>query len=226
MTLWTWAEIKAKVKNDLDLNDEVMIGEAELLAYANEAIDEAEQHVLTIYEDYLLESSPISLVSGQSLYALPVDIYAHKIRRIFYNTAQDKYEVKRLRDLTKMLDVEANDPYQYMITNGAVDGAMLRLLPASREDSASNVEVWYLRNANKLVDDASVMDIPEAVNFVIAHIKKSCLTKEGHPGQVSAQQELERQRQLLVDTLSAMVPDEDNEVLVDVSFYSEFDCWQ
>ena len=79
MKYWTWAELKDKVQRDLDLEGEVFINETELLGYANEAIDEVERQVHTLYEDYFLTKAVISLVDGTEEYALPTDIYAFKI---------------------------------------------------------------------------------------------------------------------------------------------------
>jgi hypothetical protein len=225
MTLWTWAEIKAKVKNDLDLNDEDFIDATMLLAYANEAIDEAEQHVITINEDYLLQSASLALVNGTQEYSLPTNIYANKIRRIFYDNGSNKYEIRRIRDLSEIPNIESSEPYKYIPVVDSSGAYKIKLYPASRETSSSNVTIWFIGNANELALDADVMNIPEAVHFVMAHMKLRCAQKESHPGQIQAAQELERQRQLLVDTLTAMVPDDDNKVLIDQSFYDDFDGW-
>ena len=45
---WTWAQVKTKIMNDLDLNEETFIRPSELLEYCNEAIDEAEAEIHTL----------------------------------------------------------------------------------------------------------------------------------------------------------------------------------
>lgn len=222
MTLWTWAEIEAKVKNDLDLNEETMITPEELMAYGNEAIDEAEQHVLGVDESYFLQSTALELVDGSSLYDLPSNIYAMKLRRILYDNGSDAYEIKRIRDISTTQAVEDDDDYRYMLIMNSSGVHKLKLYPASRENSESNVTIWHVGNANAMTTSSSVMNIPEAVHFVIAKIKHSCLRKEGHPGQVEMKEEVDRQRQLLIETLAAMVLDENNQILIDQNAIVEY----
>jgi hypothetical protein len=81
----------------------------------------------------------------------------------------------------------------------------------------------YLRNAKKFSADADVCDIPEFTSVIIAYVRWKCMAKEGHPDQMSAQQTLQVVRQEMVDTLTARVPDEDNQITQDLSFYNEFD---
>lgn len=222
---WTWLEVKTKVLNDLDLNDEDFITPDELLGYANEAIDEAEQEILTIYEDYFLVKENLALVAGQSLYDLPADIYAHKIRSIHYDDGgARRYIIRRFRNLKKVNWVNENDEfYKYVITNSLADGPKIQLYPSSKETSSTNVEIWFLRNAREITADTDVIDIPEAHKFIIQHIKLRCYEKEGSPKQLKAAQDLARERELLVSTLSAMVPDEDNRMLLDMGFYDDYD---
>ena len=223
MTLWTWSQIKTKVKNDLDLNDEDFVDATMLLAYANEAIDEAEQHVITINEDYLLQSANIALVSGTADYSLPSNIYGNKIRRMFYDDGSKKYEIRRIRELSEIPGIQTGQDYLYMPYVNSSGAYKVKLLPSSAETSSTNVTVWFIGNANTLAVDADIMNIPEAVHFVMAHMKLRISQKEGHPAQLQFAQDVERQRQLLVDTLTAMVPDDDNTILADYSFYNEFD---
>jgi hypothetical protein len=56
-------------------------------------------------------------------------------------------------------------------------------------------------------------------------MKSKILDKENHPSSMQAAQNVERQRMLLVDTLTSMVPDDDNLILPDYSFYNEYDQW-
>lgn len=222
MTTPTWAEIKAIVKQDLDLLDEVFIDDDQLLGWVNSAIDEAEKHILGIYEDYFLQTETLSLAAGVSEYSLPANILGSKIRKVFYDNGSSKYEVKRVRNLSDIPWVDSDDDYRYLIINNSSGGTRLKLFPSSRETS-SNVSIWYIGNANHITSDSDVINIPEAAGFIIASIKLECMRKELHPGQSTAESERERQRQLLVDALTSMVPDEDNEILIDTSFYRDFD---
>jgi len=98
MKFYTWAEIKAKVQRDLDIESEVFVNDAELLGYCNDAIDEAEAEIMGVYSDYFLARETITLVSGTETYSLPSDIFAHKVRRVMYNNGSSVYEIRRMRD--------------------------------------------------------------------------------------------------------------------------------
>ena len=221
---FTWSQLRTKIENDLDLTDELFITQEELLGYANEAIDEAEQEVLTIYEDYFLTKTNLALATGTDEYDLPADIWAHKIRSIQYRSGSERFLIRRLKQLPDVNEVDSNDKhYRYMVVNSLADGPKIKLFPASLETSSTNVTIWFIRNAKEIVLDSDVIDIPEGHKFVMQHIKLRCYEKEGSPKQVKAQQDLERERRLLVDSLSAMIPDEDNHMILDTSFYEDFD---
>lgn len=227
-TYWTWAQIKAKVEMDLDLQDEGFIQQDELLGYANEAIDEAEAEIHTIYEDYFLTSTPLALVTDEDEYALPSDIYAHKIRAIIYKSGDTIFPIVRIKDWNKFMKMAyettypATVTYKYIIKNAsAAAGPKIVLFPPARETTSSLATIWYLRNANRLTGDSSVCDIPEFVNFVIQFIKVRCYEKEGHPNLQFAVGALQKQRELMIETLSDMVPDGDNSIEMDLTMYEE-----
>ena len=226
---WTYAELEAKVTLDLDLQEEEFISPAEMLSYANEAVDRAEQHVHTIYEDYLLDYANFTVVPGTDEYPLPPTIYAHKIRRILFRDGSRVYTVKRMRDWKKFEHFELNrstgtsSEYEYFLRN-SVPG-IPTILFSDVPQSGGTCRVWFLRQANRFVLPADVLDIPEAHNFVLSYMKYKCIFKETHgemtAGLQAAFAETEKESQLLVDTLVAMVPDADNEIEADYSHYEE-----
>jgi len=232
---WTLAEIRQKVQQDLDLEGEVFIQPTELTNYINQAIDEAEAEIHTIYEDYFLSDYFVPLVEGEKRYSLPEDIYAHKIRKIIFSDDQSKtYEVARIPESAKFEDIalterfRSTEFYRYLITNETIGNPTMYFVPAIRQndtgpsqDGVSKMRVWYLRNANRLQLDTDICDIPEFVHFVIAYTKLRCLEKEMHPGTEYWANHTERQRRLMVDTLSNMVPDGETRVEPDMSTYEE-----
>ena len=230
MQYWTYQAIKEKVESDLDLKDESFITPEELMGYCNEAIDDAESEIHAIYEDYFLNSETLALTEGQSEYSLPSDIFANKIRAVIYSNGSINYPVKRIRDSRKFYTLALinqfgqADDYCYILKNpSAATGMKLVLYPASRETSSNNVTIWYIRNANRITSESDVCDIPEFVNFVIQFMKVRCYEKESHPNLAMAIGALEKQRKLMVDTLTEMVPDSDNTIEMDLSFYQNFD---
>lgn len=225
MRLWTYAELKAKVENDLDLEDEIFITPTEMLGYFNEAIDEAEATIHDMYEDYYLTKDFIPLVTGTQEYSLPDDIYAMKIRTFTYSNGIQKYEIKKWRDsLARIQYVDDSEDYKYVPLNTAAGGYQLMLLPTSRETSATNATLWYIRNAAELAADDDLCDLPElAINFVIQFVKQRCYEKEGHPNTSKAMQDTDRLKMSMTETLEKMVDDENDELRKDLSFYEDFD---
>lgn len=226
-TYWTWSEIKSKVEMDLDLEEETFIQDDEMLGYGNEAVDEAEAEIHAIYEDYFLNKAYIALVSGTEDYSMPSDIYANKIRRIMYRGSGLVYTIERIKDWKKFEEYtdenvyQSSTRYKYMIYNPTAGAPKLVLSPPAKETSSTNVQIWYIRNANRFSVDADVCDIPEFVQFVIQYIKVRCYEKEGHPQMQEAIQILEAQRELMTSTLQQMVVDADNTLEPDFSTYEE-----
>lgn len=221
----------AVVEQELDLEEENFIQDSEMLEYFNKGRREAEAEVLGIYEDYLLSSADLALTIGDSRYDLPDGIYASKIRGIVYNNGSIIYEIKRIRGARKFLqrallrDADPTDSYKYIMVNDETDGIQIELSPASKETSSTNVQIWFLRKVLELTgDDDEIVDaeIPESINFIYAYVKGQCLKKEnGGIMPPDAQSEIDHQRQLLVSTLTNMIPDDDNEVIQDLSAYDE-----
>jgi hypothetical protein len=227
MKFWTWSEVREKIRRDLDLESEVFVRPEELLGYANEAIDEAEAEIHALYEDYFLTSATVSLVAGQDEYDLPSDIYAHKIRRIVYNNGASVYTVTRIGDWKKFEtksiadNFSTSDLYQFFIKNPSAGSPKFVLVPKARETVADVLEIWYLRNANRLVDDTDVIDIPEFINYIFQKITCLVYEKEGHPNLDRAEMKLAEERNRMLGVLAQMVPDAENEIEMDTSFYEE-----
>jgi hypothetical protein len=228
MRRWTLAEIRQKIEQDLDIEAEDFVTPAELLAIINEGIDECEAniHKFSREDEYFLAQGSISLVQGTSEYSLPTDIYANKIKALIYTDGSRIYPIKRFRKIERFVDIEVIDQnpgtedYQYVLMhNSAADGYKIRLSPTSRETRANGIKIWYIRNANRLSVDADICDIPEFVYYIIAFAKAAVLFKEGHPNATEAKMDLEKQKQLMQDTLGEMVPDEDNQLVADFSHY-------
>jgi len=230
MRYWTWAEIKTKIEQECDLEDEDFVRESELLSYANEAIDEAEAEIHGLYEDYFLKPVDIPVTVGDELISITdniPDIYADKIRRIIFTLtgSTTTYPVTRLKDWHKfeqkaVFDTQSTtDLYQYFPINSTPGNPQIMLVPKMRE--SGTLKVWYLRNANRLTVSTDICDIPEFVNFVMAFMKVKVYQKEGHPGLDEATAKLEQQRQQMTSSLQARIPDADNGLEMDMSYYED-----
>lgn len=227
MDLPTLADLKLKVERALGLEDEEFVIPEELTDYANDAIDEAEAEIHSNNPNYFLSRATLTLVSGQEEYDLPANIYAFKIRAIVYRNGTDTYEIKKCREwnqfLKYALDQDSDSStrnYRYFIINPSADGQKILLTPTPNE-SGAYVTVWYIRNANTLVDDDDVCDIPEFSSFIIEYMKMRCYEKEGHPNFAACNARVEAKRQQMIDTLTNMIEDPDNEIEPDFRSYDE-----
>lgn len=229
---WTWTQVYAKMTAELDLEggDDDFVDESEMMAYANDAIDEAEALIHTLYEDYFLTRGTITLVSGTDSYSLTsnlTSLYGHKIRAVIYFNGNEVYEVPRIRDWKKFLayrlgrvnNTSATD-LSYFLSNTTPGAPDLVFTPVPAV-SGAYIEVWYLRQANRLAAGSDVVDIPEFVAFIFDYIRERVAYKEGagSPRHQSAKADLEKTRQIMTDTLTQMVADGDNLVEPDLSTY-------
>ncbi len=246
MKTWTFAEVNQKVRADLDLQDQVFITPDEMVGYCNEAIHEAESEILKINEDYFLQTAFLALVSGTSIYQLPADIYSQKIRAVIYNFGSVQYPIKRIRSGVKFETIAminaygVSDDYMYFLTNTTPGSQnQLVLCPPSRETSSTNVYLYYIRSAqrikqaseqspviqptdpNSAAQLATVLDIPEFSSFIIDYVKVKCLMKDTDPRLPDQAIVLEKQRAMMVQSLTEQVPDDDNQILPDLSFYTQ-----
>jgi len=228
MKYWTWAEIRAKIEGECDTEDEDFVRSPELIAYCNEAIDEAEAEIHTLYEDYFLSYKDITITSGDEFIDIATqipDIYADKIRRILFKVGDTSYTVKRLKDWKKFenkadLDLSSSTAdYSYFIVNKTVGVPQIMLSPKAHE--SGTIKVWYLRNANRITMDTDICDIPEFINFIFAYLKVKIFGKEGHPGYPETLERLENERVRMNAVLSNRVPDDDNEVELDLRIYTD-----
>ena len=228
MKFWTWTEIKARLDKELDLDDyDGLVDETELLSYTNDAIDDAEGHILTLHEDYFLTPADLTLVDTESEIAFPSDIYAGKIRAIIYKNGTDVYEVKRVKSWKRFLEYRLarttttnTEKYQYFLVNATAGAPKIVLTPAAYE-SGTLMEAWYIRNANRLTTGADKCDIPEFIQFILWHVKATVLGKDGHPMAARAMEQAAYFREHMISTLTNMTLDNDNEIEADLSHYSE-----
>lgn len=227
MKFWLYSEIRQKVERDLDLEGETFITADEMLGYANEAVDEVERQILTLCEDYFLTRGTITLVPGTEEYTIPTDIYGLKIRQIVYRSGTQVWKLERARNWAKFIAYEvdkayttATQHYSYFVVN-TTPGAPKILLSPTPTEAGSFLQVWYIRNANELTSDASICDIPEAVNYVMAYMKMKCMEKEMHPNLGKAINDVEAQKADTMKTLAEMFPDNENNIEADTRIYDD-----
>jgi hypothetical protein len=233
MSYLTYLEIKQKVNDSHDLEDEVFIDEAEMMGYCNDAIRRVEAQIHKIYEDYFLNSANLTLTSGSEEVDLPTDLYANKIRSIVYRDGTRVFEIKRSRSQNKFLDIEeskispSDQPiYRYWIRNATptLTGRKIMLIPRAAETTSTKVTMYYLRRAVTVTAETDYVDIPEFYSVIVAYMRYKAYLKEGHPNTAVAMTEFEAEEKNMIETLTEMVPDGDNEVQIHDDPYADSEC--
>lgn len=237
-TLYTYAMIQDKLSNDLDLINEAIVPPNEMLGYMNEALETAETaiHNLGLGDNYFKTFDWITLVPGQLLYNFPVDIYANKILKMFYNSAGPanfsvpgyrKYEVKRLRNVGDSLAISPGQEYCYDIINNqqSAGGNQLQILPVTVE-AGQLIQRYYIRELRRLTvsttDPYNVCELPASVNYLFQHCKWRVAKKRRIADMIAMEESsLKVEYALMQDTLREMVPDCNNMVQGDLSSYME-----
>lgn len=227
--IYTFSEVREQIQEEMDLQEESFISNTEYLDYTNLAIDEAEAEIHNMYQDYFLAKSVISLVAGQADYDLPADIYANKIRHIQHRQEAGKldiYEVRRI-PIEKVMFIDETQPNNrdlvYYITNDLANGVKITFLPTPTANNSTDVTMWYIRNAKRVAADTDTIDIPEFIEFIFAFLRVKIAQKEASPLLGDYREALETQRALMRQTLDQMIPDADETISPDMSFYADFD---
>lgn len=228
MRVWTYAEALAKVERDMDMQEETFIDGQEFVDLFNEAIDDAEAEIKKANSKYFKRKYLVPIVEGTARYSMPTDIYANKIIYIQFDDGSRKYRINQLKE-KEIAYVQTGDDLRFDIENTDADtGIELVLYPTPDFTSSTSVTMYYIRNANQLPDfgdddlDSSKIDIPEFINFVFAYVKYKVAFKETNPLLANFEAELEKQRASMKETLDNMIPDEDEVIEPDVSFYCDF----
>jgi hypothetical protein len=220
----TWSQLKDEIKDDMNLQGEDFVSDSELLAWANDGIEQAEKEIVSLYDKYFETDAFIALVTGTNLYNLPTNILANKITHIEYKSGNKQYEVKYLKRKNEVRYLDDNfDFYRYRLRNDSTNGQQIELFPASLETSSQNLKVHYIRSVNRLVDDTDTIEIPIADAFIKEYIKDQVRAKELGPmfqGQETSN--LARQRALMIEALNNMIPDDSrDEILPDTRHYDD-----
>jgi hypothetical protein len=220
----TWAELRTEIKNEMNLNGEDFVTDVELLAFANDGIEQAEKEIVSLYDKYFETDTFLPIVNGQALYDLPSDILASKITHIEYDNGSQQYEIEYLKTKGQVRYLDQNDArYRYRMRNDSVNGHQIELMPKARETAASAVKIYYIRTARRIEVDMDVIEIPIADAFIKQYIKDQVRAKElGPMFNYEETGALSRQRALMIEALNHMIPDETrNEIEPDMRYYDD-----
>ena len=231
MIYQTYGTLKSEVLIEADMEAEEFLQAAEIKTYFRDAVREARAHImkLGLEDDYFIKEQKFSLTTGQQEVDFPTDIYAMKIRAFTYSTPAKVYQVKRLKGTQKyevMQRIRQNPGsgqyLSYDIENSSpATGPKIVLYPVSQETTTDALVMKYVRNSIEIVDETSLVDIPEFYSFVKAYVKWKCYDKEGSVRAADFKQDYENEKKLMMDTLTEMTPDSDNLLIPDAAIYEE-----
>jgi hypothetical protein len=221
MQLWIYSDAKAHVEESLDIAGENVVDDTEMMRLFNAAVNEAENTIHGLYQDYFLTSDYVSLVSGTASYVMPSDIFGNKLRVVTWHDGTESYEVRRIK-IREIVGVMEDDDYRYNIENASsVTGTRFVIYPTPTETTSTKMRRWYVRNATPVTTDSSLIDIPEFIDFILYHVKHACAIKIGHPLMAVLKDLRDDKKVEMVNTLTAMVEDGDDDIEADTSFYDD-----
>lgn len=233
----TWNQIRSKVERELDIEVEEFIQPQEFVEYVNDgvALCEADIHTLGLEDMYFRTRFLVPLQVGVEDYALPAPIYMNKILSFIYARGSEIYEIMQLRGPNMYESIarinlynSVTDFYKYIIRNDTADqGVRLQLVPPSRETSTANATLWFIREAakwdyNSDVNGLGKCDLPQiAMQTLYQYVKYRVYEKEGHANMNDAKQDFDKIRSGMISTMENMVPDNNNELIKDMSSYDD-----
>lgn len=224
----TLAQLRSRVRTNLDLLDEPAVTDSEIDSYLNEGIDVIEAKILGLYEDYFLKrGTAISLVAGQAEYDYPADLWGNKLRALIYRSGTTVHEIPRQgpqlmnsfleSELAEAQGSGTPETMSYRPLNSS-----FRLSPPPGSNEASVLIPWYIRQALPLSADADECDIPEWEHVAVAYAEhKITLNKPGLGDKASSALNLEALTSLMEESLANRVPDQWDLVDFDTSTYQE-----
>jgi hypothetical protein len=230
----TLLDLTTQLNMELDLETEDFVQPQELIGYWNHAIREAEAHILKLglKDKYFRKKALISLVNGQSTYDLPSDIYSDKIIKLVYRNGTTIYALRPIdtegedqEEAEELINLDqAVGYYKYDVVRSTDGTTSLVLYPDSVETTTDAIRIHYYRDANTLVNDDDICDLPEiAYEFIHARVKVYCYEKEiGHMNMPIALAQLSKMEALMIATLEQQIVDSEfNKLNQDHTHYEE-----
>ncbi len=226
---WTWTQTWALLVEQLDLENEDIVDEDEMMGYANEAIDHCEGVINGLHEEYFLSRSTLTIVAGTESYDIPPTMWGHKIRSLVYYNGTDVYEVRRIPTMQKFIEYRmsrANSEtadgvaMEYFVVNNTAGDPQILFTPAP---TGGSVEVWHLRQANRVTTGADVIDLPECFQYIVDYCHERTWFKEaaGGPRHQMAVARLGKTEEAMILKLKPAIVDGHEELEGDMSAYEE-----
>jgi hypothetical protein len=235
-----------EIQDDTDIgNGQDYVSDKQLVSFINRGIQRFEPIIHNLNQDYYRSEYVLAVVNNQSQYSLPSEIFASKIRRIYYSKTSDELvPVKKIKTDEEMIyymtlaaGVNTSGEYRYMIVNYSANassdafsstvtatGQFIRFLPIPANDGA--LIIYYLRNAKKFewlgnsTDYTATLDVPDFAHFISTYAKLQVALKRKNWNMVNAfKAELDEIREELKLVLNPAQMEDDNRAQLDDFHY-------
>jgi len=220
----TLKTIRDDIKDELDLNEDTWRDDSDINLMINKAIRKAHRKIVTIYESYFLANTTVTIAASDNTVSYPSDIYANKIKGIYFSFDSTVTEVKPIRDfstvvMSNVVSDDSTGTRKYLSVDSLANGRQLRLYPDNGD--AGDLLIWYIREARTLSEDTDICDIDEFVDYVKQVVKSSYYRLDSDPRyKVEKSEELELEKSM-IDSLKNMYVDNNDEMLPDYSHYQD-----
>ena len=184
----TFREMIEDVRRDMNLDFNITnpyISEADVKRFINEGQEEVARRLQKIKEDYFVTVFDVPFETGINEYALPPDIYAHKIRKVAFIENEVFTTIKKLtfQDYIRYsspIVATGSYPIGYYILEKPIAGqgnklgtsTKLILLPPGGLINVRGLQVYYIRIITPMVMDSDTPDIPESTPTLEAYARR------------------------------------------------------
>jgi hypothetical protein len=141
------SDLRTLVRQRADQENSQFVTDQELRQYINRSYCELYDLLITNAnsEDYFLNSSTVTLVSGTQTYDLPADFY--KLRGVDLNMGSDTFPLRRYNFPQRDVGSRYSVPYRYRYH---IQGSSLRLTPSPSTNDT--LTVWYIPSPKKFIE--------------------------------------------------------------------------
>ena len=222
----TRAQLRTRIRTEMDLLDEPGISDAEINYAIQEAMSVVGAKIRGLYEDYFLKRGTLDLVSGTADVSYPTDCFANKVRALIYRNGSTRiFRIPRLKAMEQYLEAELSAGNAIWSPETAkfipMDSAM-KLIPTPTESGTGVLVCWYIRDLDAMDADADLCDIPEWEHVVVAYAEDVIArNKPGLGDSTKTSSKLDAIMALMESDLSNRSPDDDDFVPRDTSTYEE-----
>ena len=216
----TLGEIKNKIEIEHDLKEETFISPEELRGYINDGISIIEALTVSKLGDYFMTFS--DWITIEEFNEMPDDIYANKLRKV--EVRRTNGEAIKIQHNKRLLSTDQLSATKYMIVNRKNEKPKLMIQDAENLNPIE-IRYHYIRNANRLIEDSDICDCPEiTMQHLHAFVRKRCYEKEKDPMAKVSESDVIAFTNLIDTTLSQMIDDDSDIMVLDTEFYDEYDC--